>query len=322
MTSWTDLVAQFGEMSSAGSAAEEWIHVEQTAALREIGARRGTPGTPRNVLLYGSAFLQKSHLPTENLSITHEDLNGLISTVREMDGDRGLTLVLHTPGGITNAAESVIDYLRSVFSYLEVIVPAMAMSAGTTIALSADRVLMGPQSQLGPIDPQFVADGRQMSARAITDMFERARHEVLGTPAAGIAGDLRAAHLWAPILQSYGPALLQEAQNALDYCGTKLTDRLARHMCGDRPDPQATARHISAAFSDDGHRNHGRRINADEAISHGVSVEMLEDDPVLADDVLTSYYLMTILFEQSHATKILSSDRGDAWVKNWLGAAA
>lgn len=68
---------------------------------------------------------------------------------------------------------------------------------------------MGRQSQLGPIDPQFVMGQRAQSARAIVDQFEQAKSEILQNAAAAGA--------WFPILQTVGPALLQEARNALDY---------------------------------------------------------------------------------------------------------
>ena len=43
---------------------------------------------------------------------------------------------------------------------LTVIVPDQAKSAGTMFVLGADRVYMGPTSDLGPVDPQFPLPGR------------------------------------------------------------------------------------------------------------------------------------------------------------------
>ena len=94
-------------------------------------------------------------------------------------------------------------YLRSKFNDIEVIVPTYAMSAGTMISLAANRIVMGRQSQLGPIDPQFLMGQRAQSARAVVDQFEEAKKEILE--------DAAAAGVWFPILQTFGPALLQEA---------------------------------------------------------------------------------------------------------------
>ena len=92
-----------------------------------------------------------------------------------MDFSKGLTLLMHTPGGVTNAAETIVAYLRLSSLDFEVIVPAFAMLAGTMISLGADRIVMGRQSQLGPIDRQMVVGGRSVSAQAVVDQFERAR---------------------------------------------------------------------------------------------------------------------------------------------------
>lgn len=124
-----------------------------------------------------------------------------MSVLHGMDWDKPLTLILHTPGGITNAAETIVRYLRSKVSRIEVIVPAYAMSAGTMMSLASDLIVMGRQSQLGPTDPQMMMGGAPVSARAVVDQFEAAKTEILANP-----GTARA---WTPILQTVGPALLQ-----------------------------------------------------------------------------------------------------------------
>ena len=73
-----------------------------------------------------------------------------------MECHRGLDLILHTPGGFPEAAESIVKYLRSKFSTnIRVIVPHLSMSAGTMIACAGKEIVMGKHSSLGPIDPQF-----------------------------------------------------------------------------------------------------------------------------------------------------------------------
>jgi len=38
--------------------------------------------------------------------------------IHGMDSSKGLTLIMHTPGGVTNATETIVDYLRSKFDYI------------------------------------------------------------------------------------------------------------------------------------------------------------------------------------------------------------
>lgn len=307
MPSWDELLHELGT-KGGDQAAAEWLNTRQQTLLQRIGDRRGG----RNVILYGSAFLQKPQVPAPWLQLTHEELNGFMSVLFGMDWDKGITLVLHTPGGVTNAAETIVSYLRSKFADIEVIVPTFAMSAGTMISLGTDRIVMGRQSQLGPIDPQLpFGSGRFISARAVKDQFELAK--------ADVRQDLTQAHVWAPILQTIGPSLLQEALNALDYGERMVATWLEAGMFKNHSDPRAAANAAAAHFNDASvHKSHGRRIDRDEARSNGIVVEDLEADQDLQDDVLTAYHLMTIMFEKSAATKMLVSSMGRRWIKNFV----
>lgn len=307
MPSWNDLLDEFNRQPDERKA--EWLTGRQISALADVGNLRGG----NNVMLYGSAFLQKNWAPGDTVMITHEDINGLMSVIYQMDFTKGLTLILHTPGGQGTATESIVAYLRSKFpAGIEVIVPSMAMSAGTMISLASDRIVMGRQSQLGPIDPQMPAgNGQTVSARAIVEQFERAKADVMG--------NINAAHVWAPVLASLGPALLQEADNALAYSESIVAGWLTTGMVSGSADPVATGAAIARYFNDASkHKSHGRRIGRDEARDQGVVVEDLEDHQDLQEAVLTAYHVMTIWFEQTLITKFLFSHVGRTWLKNSL----
>jgi hypothetical protein len=114
--------------------------------------------------------------------------------------------------------------------------------------------------------------------------------------------------------------LLQEAQNALDYSESMVAAWLSQHMLKDDPEAegkgQAIAKHFNDAMT---HKSHGRRIDRDEARRQGVRVEDLETDQRLQEAVLTAYHLMTIMFEQSPCVRLLWSDAGRTWIKNYAG---
>jgi len=302
MPSWNELINEF---KAQGPNAGAWLNTQAQGALQKVSSLRDD----QNVIFYASSFLQKPTASPTTLQITHEEINGFMSVMYGMDWLKGLTLLLHTPGGVTNATETIVAYLYSKFHYIEAIIPTYAMSAGTMISLAADHIVMGRQSQLGPIDPQMPVFGRFVSARAIVDQFEQAKTEILS--------NLAAAHVWAPILQSLGPALLNEAQNALDYGETMVAKWLARRMFAKKPSPDEVARRTASHFNDASkHKSHGRRIDRDEARANDVDVEDLESDQELQEAVLTAYHLLTILFEHGPAGKILMSNKGRTWVKN------
>jgi hypothetical protein len=129
--------------------------------------------------------------------------------------------------------------------------------------------------------------------------------------------DQRAAHVWAPVLQSMGPSLLQEAKNALQYGEQMVARWLATYMFAG--DPNASRRGADAAhhFNNTGtHKSHGRRIDREEARQQGIVVEDLEQDQDLQDAALTAYHMATIYFEKTSAAKVVCSSAGRRWVKN------
>jgi hypothetical protein len=68
---------------------------------------------------------------------------------------KAIDLLLETNGGLTDATEKICGLLRQATDDLRVIVPRRAKSNGTVIALCGSSILMGFQSELGPIDPSI-----------------------------------------------------------------------------------------------------------------------------------------------------------------------
>ena len=107
--------------------------------------------TNRDTILYASNWTQPNPF-SELALINDEDVQGLMVAVRGL-GSGKLDLILHSPGGVPEVAESMVSYLRKKFDHIRAIVPQAAMSAATMLACAADEIVMGKQSSLGPIDP-------------------------------------------------------------------------------------------------------------------------------------------------------------------------
>lgn len=88
--------------------------------------------------------------------IDRDDTLGFVDLLHNVPRRNNLDLMLHTGGGDIDAAEKLISMVRNVVETgrLRVIVPDFAKSAGTLMALGADRIVMSDTSELGPIDPQ------------------------------------------------------------------------------------------------------------------------------------------------------------------------
>ena len=112
-----------------------------------------------------------------------------------------VTVVLHTQGGCVMSCVMIADGLRK-FASSTAIVPYMAISGGTLIALSARRLEMGRNAALSAVDPIFSGvrvkhmpedskDSTVLTAREYT----RAIEEYLGTTLAARQGPSPPANL-------------------------------------------------------------------------------------------------------------------------------
>lgn len=303
------------------------------ALLKEISAaqRKGTPDgsnvspfdivrrkylvelsrhTRRNTILYATKWT--APVEPSLVSITMEDVQGLMEVIHGLDGSKGLDLIMHSPGGSPDAAAAVVSYLRSKFGSIRIFVPHAAMSAATMIACAADEIGMGKHSFLGPIDPQMIMmtpnGGGAFPAQAIIDQFEMARTE--------IAADSKKLGAWAPILPIYGPSLLTQSKNAQALAEELVSEWLETWMLSKEKDPGDKAKAIAKTLADHKlHKSHGRPISRQTARQMGLKILDLEKDQRLQDLVLTVYHATTHAFNGTAAVKIMENQEGKAFVK-------
>lgn len=90
--------------------------------------------------------------------IDDKDVDMLAGALQMMDVSEGMALMISSPGGDGLAAERLINVCRSYSGTGEYwsIVPGKAKSAASMICLGSSKILMGPTSELGPVDPQLV----------------------------------------------------------------------------------------------------------------------------------------------------------------------
>ncbi len=108
--------------------------------------------------------------------------------------DKRIDLLIETNGGYTDPTEKIVSILKQATDDLRVIVPKRAKSNGTVIALAAREIVLGPTSELGPIDPflnlapdnsvpaQFILKAAQQPGQNIDPIiFQAAQYVVLQT---------------------------------------------------------------------------------------------------------------------------------------------
>ena len=187
------------------------------------------------------------------------------------DPEMDLHLLLNTPGGDGETAIRLAQQARARCKSFTVAVPDIAKSAGTLLALGADRILMGPPSDLGPVDPQIshqAGDGtyRFQPAKAIIEAVKYAEHTVQEHP--------ETYPLHAALLGSLTAVEVQAARNVLEHAGTQL--RLALRNRPDLPGDQLQelAKRLEARLIEEP-QSHGAIISATDAAELGLPVQRL-----------------------------------------------
>lgn len=234
-----------------------------------------------------------------------------MEVIHNLPSQAGLDLIVHSPGGIPDAAEAIVNYLRSKFSDIRVIIPQAAMSAATMLACAANAIVMGKHSSLGPIDPQFIFNTptgtSALPAQAILDQFELAKEECAKPERLGA---------WVPILPQYGPALIIQCVNALDLAEDLAAEWLRTWMFAGTTDRAKKARSIARKLADHTKfKSHGRPIHRDAAKKMGLLIIDLESDQVFQDLVLSVFHATMHTMAGTPAVKIIENHQGAAFVK-------
>ena len=156
-----------------------------------------------------------------------------------------IDLLLETNGGFTDATEKICAVLRNAKIDLRVIVPRRAKSNGTVIAFCGDTILMGPDSELGPIDLYWG-----------------------GVPADYIVKSQE-------ILTQRDPILVQSAISAIKQTKELAIYLLKTGMLKQKKEAELDGL-VSKLATRDEYHSHGAVIDATEAKNLGLNVELID----------------------------------------------
>lgn len=259
--------------------------------------------TKRPTLVYASAFTVKDLPPgaASAISIHRGDIQAFMAALHEIKGN-SLDLVLHSGGGQAEATEQIVNYLRSKFTDIRVIVPQNAMSAATMLACGANEILMGRHSALGPIDPQLTFNNYSVPAQSILDEFNTAVGHVNGN---------NNPLLWIERLRQLPPGVLVQCQKAIELSKKLVTEWLTEYMLAGDSERQPKARAIAEWLGDNNNfLTHGRAIGMNLAAQRGLVVKPLEADQGLQEAVLAAFHATVATFQHSNCVKLVENHLG------------
>jgi len=251
-----------------------------------------TEGLERPVVTFFTSFRYP-------VMLEDDDADMLEGVLRNLDLSKGLALCISSPGGDGLAAERIVNMCRAYSGTGEywVIVPGKAKSAGTMVCFGASKIIMGPTSELGPVDPQ-VQDGDQLfSVYNVVQSYEK-----LFARAVKEKGNLQ------PYLQQlsiYDEREIAELRAAMELSKDISGRVLASGMMQGKSEKDIYA-DIKTFLTPEMTKTHGRPIYRDEAQVCGLNVEMADPD---SDQWACVYdlYIRTNQFVQTVAAKCIES---------------
>lgn len=214
------------------------------------------------------AFFTSYHYP---VMLEDDDANMLESVLQEIDLSKGLCLLISSPGGIGVAAERIINMCRTYSGTGEywAFVPGRAKSAATMVCMGASKIVMGPSSELGPIDPQWgpTPNGVPLSLANVVETYD----DLFGR-AVNTVGRIE------PFLQQL--ANYDEREIAEFRAAVRLSDDIAARALGSGmmlgESDENIREKIDVFCSPKRTLTHGRPIYAKEAADCGLSIEVAD----------------------------------------------
>lgn len=147
-----------------------------------------------------------------------------IETLDDEQRHDRLVVFLNTPGGSAETVEKMVEIMRYHYPEVYFVVPDFAMSAGTIMCMSGDKIFMDYSSSLGPIDPQVHNGKEWVPALGYLDKVEQLLAK---------ARDGSITHAEFLIFQSLDLAMLSRYEQARDLTVTLLKKWLVQYKFKD-----------------------------------------------------------------------------------------
>ena len=246
--------------------------------------------TGRDTIIYAMA---------DGQMIDGNDIQCFMAALYGLSNDN-LDLIIHSGGGQSEATEQLVTYLRKKYKHIRAIIPLRAMSAATMLACSCNEIVMGKQSALGPIDPQFKLEPNKpmVPGHAILEDFDKALADVRNDPST--------AAIWVPKLQNIPHGFLSMCRQTIDRSKKLVGAWLHAHVGLD----QTKADEIAEWLAHYDHRSHGKPIDAEDARNHGLPIVDMEADHDLQDKILSVFHATMITLQSTPCVKMTENQNG------------
>lgn len=244
------------------------------AAIKEVESKLKSTTI---ILVYNTS---NTRFRTQLASDILPSLNELLKSIPTKNGDRSITLVLHSTGGFIDVINSFIYLMRKKFGKFQVAIPEIAHSAATLLCFGADAILMSDLSSLSPVDPQIMlkSQGGNIGAGVedikgyyslIKDMFK---------------DDSARIQAFNALVSRFPAEILGKIERIQKQTALVATKALQYHIKDEKKVKDIVNKFLKDFFS------HDYRIHFDEAKHLGLKVQKMDSElEALCSNLLKSY---------------------------------
>ena len=213
----------------------------------------------------------------------------LYKQLKEIGHTKRIDLVLHSYGGAVDTPYKVVMLIREFCEEFAVIVPSVAKSAASMLVLGADEVVMGPISELGPIDPLVkhpVYKDVLVPVQAVWHCLDFFHRFIVNSSNPEVATIITT-----PMLSKLDPWLIGDYEKTINASRQYAETLLSRYMLKNAPEKVSIVTHALT----EGYFSHGYPIGRQEAKELGIKV--VEANGELWDIIWNLYLGYEKIFE-------------------------
>lgn len=219
--------------------------------------------------------------PNLGANMAGDVISPIIEQIQKIPDDKNeVDFLIVSNGGDPITSLRIMSLLRERFKKVAVLLPYVAYSAATVLALGADEIVMHPFSNLGPVDPQLtvthnnergVQERIQFSSEDLSNYIDFIKSDV------GVTDQEYLVNAVQPLLKDVGTLSIGRAKR-----GQQLSLTLSEKMLAEHIKDVNKAKSIAKALNSS-YYHHGYAVSRSEAKKIGLPVTI---PPANLEDLL------------------------------------
>ncbi|MBW2167097.1 MAG: ATP-dependent Clp protease proteolytic subunit [Deltaproteobacteria bacterium] len=236
--------------------------------------------------------------------IDDNDVDMMVGILQKTDVSKGIALIISSPGGDGLAAERLINVCRNSSGTNEysAIVPGKAKSAATMLCFGANKIHMGPSSELGPVDPQITLqeDGviKRFSVFNLVKSYEKLFEQAVNAKSKNLEPYLQQ-------LNRYDERQIEEFRAIIELSEDIAIGALKAGMMS-KFTIDNIRKKVKMFLTPEQTKTHGRPIFYDEANKCGLTVDLMKTNGNIWATVY-ELYIRANNFVNTRASKLIET---------------